>query len=383
MTEGEIKKMIKKNILAASAFIILAIVSAAIIMDAKEKQQDEIGMQPIRTIPIGDKKLESSITIGAVGDILIHDRVYNDAQTNKKTYNFKPMLEKITPELLKPDILLANQETIVAGTSIGLSGYPAFNSPHEIADALKAAGVDIVTTANNHALDRGTEGQIKSLAYLKKIKMPYVGTFTSAKDQQTIRMMKKNGIKVAFLSYTYGTNGIPIPKKQPYIVNIIDKNNMKKEITQAKKQADIIVMGIHWGNEYERFPNTDQKELAQFLVNEGVNIIFGGHPHVLQHMEWLTNREGKKALVVYSLGNFLSGQDEEYRNIGGLASVTIKKTIKNNKTEIQLENPSFFPTYNYSNKEKDYELRPLEEANDKRLKHSYKEIMGHMMQRLQ
>ncbi|PKG22411.1 CapA family protein [Niallia nealsonii] len=374
--------MMKKVILAIIAFIIITVVSVILIMSNKGQQQEKIGMQPIRTAPTGDKKLEKSITIGAVGDILIHDRVYNDAQTSKKTYNFKPMLEKIKPELLKPDILLANQETIVAGTNIGLSGYPAFNSPHEIADALKEAGVDIVTTANNHALDRGPDGQMKSLAYLKKIKMPYVGTFTSAKDQQTIRIMEKNGIKVAFLSYTYGTNGIPIPNKQPYIVNIIDKNNMKKELARAKKQADIIVMGIHWGNEYERFPNTEQKELAQFLVNEGANIIFGGHPHVLQHMEWLTNKQGKKALVVYSLGNFLSGQDEDYRNIGGLASVTIKKTIKNNQAEIQLENPSFFPTYNYSNKEKDYELRPLKEANDKNLKHSYKEIMDHMMQEL-
>lgn len=377
------EKMMKKATLVIFAFLILILF--LVITISKKEQQNNLGTQPSRTIQISEKNLEQSITIGAVGDILIHDRVYNDALTNEQsqTYNFKPMLEKVKGELLKPDILLANLETIVAGTSIGLSGYPAFNSPHEIADALKETGVDIVTTANNHALDRSADGQMKSLAYLKKINMPYVGTFINVKDQQTIRIIEKNGIKVAFLSYTYGTNGIPIPKEHPYIVNMIDKNDMKKEIARAKKQADVIVMGIHWGKEYERFPNQEQKDLAQFLVDEGVHIIFGGHPHVLQQMEWLTNKQGKKALVAYSLGNFLSGQDEEYRNIGGLASVTVQKTINDGKTEIQVENPSFFPTYNYSKKEKDYELRPLKEANDRRLKHSYQEMMDHMMKELQ
>jgi len=373
----------KKVILPIFAFLIVLGFSACALN--KKEQQNHLGTQPSHTTQLADKKLEQHITIGAVGDILIHDRVYNDALLNKqnKTYDFKPMLKKVKQKLIQPDILLANLETIVAGTDIGLSGYPAFNSPHEVADALKDAGVDIVTTANNHALDRGVKGQLQSLSYLRKIDMPYVGTFTDRKDQTTIRILEKKGIKVAFLSYTYGTNGIPIPEEQPYIVNIIDKKNMEQEIARAKKQADVVVMGIHWGKEYERVPNQEQKDLAQFLADKGVDIIFGGHPHVLQKMEWLTNKQNHKTLVVYSLGNFLSGQDEEYRDIGGLASVTIKKAVQNSKTVISIESPSFFPTYNYSNKEKDYELRPLKEANDKRLKHSYDEIMNHMMQGLQ
>ncbi|MFT8323036.1 MAG: CapA family protein [Bacillus sp. (in: firmicutes)] len=341
--------------------------------------------QPTKSISLSAKKYEKSISIAAVGDILIHDRVYNDAVNNQHEYDFKPMLAKVKKQMQEPDFLLANQETIVAGKSIGLSGYPSFNSPHEIADSLVDAGVDIVTTANNHALDRGTNAQMKSLAYLRKIKLPYVGTYTSQKDQQTIRILEKNQIKVAFLSYTYGTNGITVPKDKQYMINLIDKQKMKKEIATAKKRADVIVMGIHWGIEYERFPNEEQKELAQFLVDQGVNIVFGGHPHVLQPMEWLKNKQGDKALVVYSLGNFLSGQDEAYRNIGGIATVKVKKTKSNGETTIHLEKPSFFPTYAYSHQEKDYQLLPLNEANQYGLSNAssvYKVTMDHMMHKL-
>ncbi|WP_445487167.1 CapA family protein [Niallia sp. 03133] len=341
--------------------------------------------QPTKQIGITPKKYEQSISIAAVGDILIHDRVYKDARNNHHKYDFKPMLKNVKDQLHQPDLLMANQETIVAGESIGLSSYPSFNSPHEIADAIKDAGVNIVTTANNHALDRGADAQFKSLTYLRKIKLPYVGTFLNKKDQQTIRVLERNGVKVAFLSYTYGTNGIPIPENKKFMINIIDKQKMKKEISTAKQKADIIVMGIHWGIEYQRFPSKEQEDLAQFLVDQGVNIVFGGHPHVLQPMKWLYNKQGEKALVVYSLGNFLSGQDEAYRNIGGMASVKVKKSIENGKTNIQLENPSFYPTYAFSHQDKDYKLFPLKEAEQAGLKNAhnvYKETMDHMLGKL-
>lgn len=326
------------------------------------------------------KEESSEITLAAIGDILIHDRVYNDAREGNR-FNFDKMLDNITSELKKPDLLIANQETIVAGESIGLSGYPAFNSPHEITDSLKKAGIDIVTTANNHALDRGVDAQKLSLDYLNQIGLPHVGTYLSQDDQDKVVVLKKKGIKVAYLAYTYGLNGIPIPEGKEYIVNILDKKRMSSEIQKAKKEADVVVMMIHWGNEYQRFPSNEQKELAQFLVDEGVHIIFGSHPHVLQPIEWVKGKNGHKGLVVYSLGNFLSGQDEEYRDIGGMVTVTVKKKQLGKQTSITMDALSFYPTFVSSKDEKDYKMYPLQDSEHAINKYSpsiYKEIMEHM-----
>lgn len=151
---------------------------------------------------------------------------------------------------------------------------------------------------------------------MDKIGLPHVGTYRDAADQQTLRVLKTNGIKVAYLSYIYGTNGMPVPAGKEYLVNLIDENLMKDEIGRAKKESDIVVMSLHWGNEYQRFPTEKQKELAQLPVNEGVDKLFGHHPHVLQPMEWMKVSDGRTALVIYSLGNFLSGQMWDYKDIG-------------------------------------------------------------------
>ncbi|MGN8844661.1 CapA family protein [Niallia sp. HCP3S3_B10] len=327
------------------------------------------------------KEENKKITIAAIGDILIHDRVYNDAR-EEDYYNFDKMLANLSSELKKPDLLLANQETIVAGEAIGLSGYPTFNSPHEIADTIKKTGVDIVTTANNHALDRGVEAQKLSINYLNQIGLPHVGTYLNKGDQDKIVVLEKNDVKVAYLAYTYGLNGIPVPKGSEYIVNVIDKEKMSNEIQRAKKVADVIVMAVHWGNEYERFPSNEQKELAQFFIDEGVHIIFGSHPHVLQPIEWLEGKNGQKGLVVYSLGNFLSGQDEEYRDIGGMVTITVNKLQRGNSATITLDQPSFYPTFVASKNESNYIMHPLvtsEEAVDKYGASIYKKIMDHML----
>lgn len=277
----------------------------------------------------GNKILIERLTLGAIGDILIHDWVYNDAKT-KTGYDFKPMFEHTKSLLSTPDLLLANQETILGGINIGISSYPMFNSPQEVGDALIDAGVDIVSTANNHSLDKGVKGLDASLDYMDQIGLPHVGTSRTPSEQQTLKILRKNGIKVAYLSYTYGTNGIPVPAGKEYLVNLIDENAIIKEIKRAEDEADVVVMSIHWGNEYELQPTEEQKKLAETLVNEGVDIIFGHHPHVLQPMEWIDRKDGGQSLVVYSLGNFLSGQMRDYKDIGGLATVEVTKYIDQN-----------------------------------------------------
>ncbi|CAM3727570.1 CapA family protein [Aeromicrobium ponti] len=330
------------------------------------------------------KGLKEEATLGAIGDILIHDWVYKDAKT-QASYDFKPMFEHIKPILGEPDLLLANQETILGGTAIGVSSYPMFNSPQEVGDALMNAGIDIVSTANNHSLDKGEEGLKASLDYMDQIGLPHVGTSRSANERQTLKIMNINGIKAAYLSYTYGTNGIPVPKGKDYLVNLIDKPLMQEEIHRAKNEADIVVMSLHWGNEYQLQPTDEQKELAKYLVDEGVDIIFGHHPHVLQPMEWIEAKDGRKSLIVYSLGNFLSGQMHDYKDIGGLATVHITKYIDQKGVKIELSNPSFFPTYVSNKQLKNYRIVPLKEAGSYGMKNAeskYNEIQKHMLGKL-
>lgn len=375
----------KKEIIFILSLMLIGVVGFMLINGLKSPFSPS-SIKIVHPIPGRDnhnvsKEVTEEITIAAIGDILIHDRVYNDAREGDH-YNFDHIFNNLPSELKKPDLLLANQETIVAGESIGLSGYPTFNSPHEIADSLKKAGIDIVSTANNHALDRGVEAQKLSITYLNQLDLPHVGTYLTKADQEKLVILEKKGIKVAYLAYTYGLNGIPIPKGREYTVNIIDKEKIKNEIQRAKKEADVIVMAIHWGNEYQRFPSNEQKELAQFLIDEGVHIIFGSHPHVLQPIEWLEGKNGQQGLVVYSLGNFLSGQDEEYRDIGGMVTVTVNKKQRGKSTTITMETPSFYPTFVSSKADRNYMMHPLfdsQEAIDKYGPSIYSDIMNHML----
>lgn len=335
-----------------------------------------------RSYDVSGKNFAETVKLGAIGDILIHDTVYEDAYKNGG-YDFKPMLVNVKEYLTEPDLLLANQETILGGLEIGLSSYPMFNSPVEIGDALIDAGVDIVSNANNHSLDKSEKGVVTSTTNLEAAGLPYVGSFKDAADKQKLRVLTKNGINISYLSYTYGTNGMPVPMGKDYLVNIIDREAMKAEIHRAKAESDVVVMSIHWGNEYQRFPASEQKDLAQFLVDEGVDIIFGHHPHVLQPMEWLTAADGRKALVVYSLGNFLSGQMWDYKDIGGLATVEISKKITPAGTEIVLQHPEFLPTFVSSSRQRNYQVVPLKDAGKFGLAdagNKYNEIMHHMTQ---
>jgi poly-gamma-glutamate synthesis protein (capsule biosynthesis protein) len=191
-----------------------------------EKVNDQVAkFNETKTAKAVNKEFTEKVTIGAIGDILIHESVYKDAFNGSK-YNFDPMFGNVKGLLEKPDILTANQESIAGGTELGLSGYPSFNSPYEVLDALVHAGVDMVSTANNHSLDKGEKGIQSEIHYLDSIGLPYVGSFRNEQDQKTLRIIEKNGIKVAFLAYTFGTNGIKVPPGKDYLVNIINQDKM-------------------------------------------------------------------------------------------------------------------------------------------------------------
>jgi poly-gamma-glutamate synthesis protein (capsule biosynthesis protein) len=334
---------------------------------------------------VPDELFTKSVRIGAFGDMLIHSRVYNDAKV-EGGYDFTPMVEGVMPYLDRYELLTANQETMIGGVRHGLSTYPQFNSPKEVGDALKNMGVDLVTLANNHTLDRGEAVIQSALAHWDQLEIPYVGSYKDEADEDKLRVIEKNGIRFAFLGYTYGTNGIPVPSGKEHLVSLIDEERMLRDVEAAREQADVVVMHLHFGQEYQRTPNDEQQRLAKRMIDHGVDIIFGHHPHVLQPAEWLEREDGTRGFVIYSLGNFLSGQDELYSQIGGIVNVTVEKTGDN----IQLKKPEMLLTYVHFNQTvpRQYRVHPLADVTDdmlsnhvaieQELKQHYKEWMPEM-----
>jgi poly-gamma-glutamate capsule biosynthesis protein CapA/YwtB (metallophosphatase superfamily) len=297
--------------------------------------------------------------LSAIGDILIHNTVYQDAYGSNGGYDFTPMLEPVRQLLLQPDLLIANQESLIGGRELGLSSYPMFNSPAEIGDALRHAGVDLVTTANNHTLDKGEKGVLAAAEHWDRIGLPYTGAFRSAEDREKLRVLEANGIRFAFLAYTYGTNGMPVPADKPYLVNLMEPDRVEREIRQAKQSADAAVVSVHWGVENEELPWDEQREWARNLAHWGADVIIGTHPHVVQPMEWIQREDGGRSLVMYSLGNFLSAQDRLPQLIGGIGQVEVVKTTAGGTAHIRLEAPSFIPTYNKYKNWRHYRVLPF------------------------
>lgn len=275
------------------------------------------------------EKNPKSLTISAVGDILLHGRVYGGLK-KKSNFKFDEQLRPVKDLLGQTDITIANLETIIGGVELGLSGFPKFNAPAEIGYTLKELGVDLVTIANNHVLDKGEKGLLKSISNLEKIGLEYDGAYKSEEDKDRLRVFERNGLKVAFISYTSGTNGIKVPSDKPYLVNTLKNTTtlkLIKEIRKIKndKLADIIIASLHFGKEYHLNPSAKQRELAASLADAGADVILGHHPHVLQPPEWIETSRGTKSFVAYSLGNFFSGQNGLHRQIGAVLSLEITK----------------------------------------------------------
>lgn len=325
-----------------------------------------ISKQAHRTNGLQEKTFQTEAVIAGIGDILIHDRVYVDAKT-KNGYDFSPMLASVKPMLQKPDFLIANQESIPGGEKLGLSGYPAFNSPYEIIDAIMDAGVDMVTSANNHSLDKGEEGILSAIDYYELMDLPYTGIYKNPQDKADVRIVTVNGIKLAVLAYAEHFNGLSAPAGKEYLVSPLDKSKVLKDIEKARSKVDIIILSIHWGDEYVRSPNKMQKALANEFIYNGADIIFGHHPHVLEPLEMIRQKDGGTGVVIYSLGNFLAGQKWDYKDIGGMVEILVKKEITSGNRKISLEDINFQPTFTASQGIKNYRVYPLDEAKEKGL----------------
>jgi poly-gamma-glutamate synthesis protein (capsule biosynthesis protein) len=276
----------------------------------------------------------------AVGDIMMHgSQIRSGYNPATQTYNYDSFFTQVKDILSQGDWVVANLETPLAGAASGYTGYPLFNAPDTLADAIKNAGFTILSTANNHALDRGEAGVLNTLENIRARGLSPVGTYASVEDSEKILVLAKNEINLAILSYTYGTNGNPIPAGKNYLVSLIDESKIIQDIQKAKQQgADVVTVVLHFGIEYQRQPNAEQKQLVADLVKAGADIILGSHPHVVQPYEVFaaTGATGRprKAVAIYSMGNFISNQRGNYRDLGVIFQVKLRKKFPEKTVEI-------------------------------------------------
>ncbi len=312
----------------------------------------------------------STVNMIMVGDALIHSSVYRDANrlANWNGYDFKPQISYIKEITKDYDIAYYNQETILGGTSLGLSDYPTFNSPQEVGDAMIDAGFNLVSLATNHTVDRGKQAVLNSREYWNKQEaVQAMGSYSSDEEKKALEteVLERNGIKYAMLNYTYGTNGMPVANS--YLVNVWPtdtdninnpandskyqayKDTVAKDIAAIRDKVDVLMVAMHWGVEYTHTPTAYEKDMAKFLADHGVDLIIGTHPHVIQPVEYIGN-----TLVIYSLGNFISAQ---YQNqgtcynykcmVGLMTSIKITKIEYNKEVTIKIDEVNNNLIYTY------------------------------------
>lgn len=341
------------------AVLILAVIFVIIVFNSKKSN---FNIETSNTSISNDSSISSdnsstknpdiTFTMTAIGDVMCHNTQYWDAYNKDTgTYDFSYVFDNISNYTKNSDITVGSLETSFAGEERGYSNYPVFNSPDNLAYSLRDIGVDVLSTAGNHCLDMGFSGLSRTIDVLNNANISHLGTYKTQEDRDSILFKNVKGVKIAFINYTYGTNGIPIPSDKTFCVNLIDKDLIKKDIDSAKSQnADLIVACMHWGTEYKTSANSEQIELADFLFQNGVDVILGNHPHVLEQMEkrtvTLPDGSTKDGFVIYALGNFICDQNAENTRNSIILNLTI---TKHSDGKISIDEYNYVPIYMYKN----------------------------------
>ena len=271
------------------------------------------------------QEIDSVLTIMFTGDIMGHDgQILSAWDDSTGTYSYDSVFKYVSPLLSAADITVGNLEVTLGGKPY--KGYPAFSSPDALAQACRDAGFDILTTANNHAADRGPKGIVRTIRVLDSLNIRHTGTWINSEARDTLSplMISGKGISLALLSYTYGTNGIVVPP--PAIVSYIDTIRIGNDIkASAERGADLVIVSVHWGTEYDTLPSAEQKLLAAAMFRSGADIIIGSHPHVIQPMTASVDSTGLTQPVVWSMGNFVSNQRQQRRDGGAVICLELTK----------------------------------------------------------
>ncbi len=275
---------------------------------------------------VTEKTQIQSASMVVLGDNLLHMPVVNDGKQDDGSYDFSRIFSRLKNDIVNADIAVIGQETVLGGEELGLSGYPLFNSPYGVGETLVREGFDVVLHASNHIMDRNIKGIENTLSFWESYpEVTVLGINKSQAQQDRVRVIKKNGMTFALLNYTYSTNGIPLPSGKEYMVNMLDSAKIEKDIKSVRDEVDFVVVFPHWGNEYQMTASNEQKELALLMCQWGADAIIGSHPHVIEPCEWIETENGNRAVVYYSLGNFVSRQKETKNLLGAMASLSFTK----------------------------------------------------------
>lgn len=380
--------MMKKKIIIPLWIIFIFSLSIFIYIDPFKKVEKNPVVKPLKKDPVKEVMSFSMIT---AGDALIHDGVYIDARTYKNgaiAYDFNPMFQDIKKVIEPYDLKFYNQETVIGGKNLGLYGYPNFNSPDEIGNNLiDDIGFNIVNLASNHSMDKGSVATTYSVNFWEKKENVYkVGSYSSMEKRNNIEIREVNGISYAILGYTYGTNGMPVPKGKEHLVNVwpVDlslnnvpndadyqnyKKTVKEDIDRLRDKVDVLMVSMHWGLEYQHVPNAYQRDAAKFLADNDVDVVIGHHTHSIQPVEYVDD-----TLVIYSLGNLLSAQNTTQRRIGMMAAFTVNKEVVDGKTtKIEVVEPKADLIYTYYNGYQNFQAIPFNKLTNIKL-YGYKNI---------
>lgn len=293
-----------------------------------------------------EENKSSSFTFAGVGDNLIHQAIFSQYEMGDIDYDFKEDYALMKPYIEAADLSFINQETICAGEEFGLSHYPQFNGPTQILDAVADTGFDWLAASSNHSLDKGSDALLAELNYLHENypDISVTGAYRNEEESNQYIVREVNGIKVGLLGYTYGLNGIPLPEDMPWLVELIDEDQIQKDMEEISKISDVQIVSMHWGTEYHTEIEADQQALAQKMNEWGVEVIIGTHPHVIKPAE-IIQGEKQDTLCYYSLGNFLSAQDTNEGMVGGMASFTLQYDFDTQETSFK--DVKFTPTVMY------------------------------------
>ncbi|PGO22705.1 capsular biosynthesis protein [Bacillus cereus] len=347
-------------------------------IDKSLKAPNWVGKSPLQQSPnfVEDKKVKSVVNLMATGDNLYHDAVIADGKQKDGSYDYHYIYENMKKGVQSSDLAIVNQETPIAGNNLKVQGYPTFNTPEEVGKSLVDTGFNIVTQATNHAMDMGMKGVLNTREYWKKYPdvIP-LGINESQNERNEIKTITKNGIRFGLLNYTYGTNGIKVANDKSWAINLIDKKAIQNDVEKAKKNSDMVIVMVHWGVEYNFTPSKQQKEMAQYLTDLGVDVVIGNHPHVIQPVEWKQNKDGHETLVYYSLGNLISAQEKLETLVGGLSYIQF---VKYEDETFGIRQAAVVPTVtDYAAGKKDFKIQYLADYSDEKSKnHGIKEFVG-------
>lgn len=351
--EQELRKQMVMGAGVLAALVVVLIISITVGINISKRAKAEAAKEKAEQerLALEKEQEENTIELLAVGDNIAHQTIREVGMTEDGPWNYDSVYQYVKEDVEAADLALVTQETIFVEDREDVSGYPSFGTPPEFGDALVNTGFDVIASATNHALDKGTDSIEYTLNWWEENHpdIPVLGLYDSQEASEEIPIISCKDLKLAMLDYTYSLNGLELPSGQEYMVDVFDEEKAREDIRQAKELADVVIVVMHVGNEYEQDVDQETQEWTDIFLEEGVDIVIGSHPHVVRTMETLTGEDGHKMLVYYSLGNFTSTQTDLPSLMGAMAKITVRKNIETG--EIEIPEHEFIPLLMYYNKE--------------------------------